>query len=191
MNLIFFGPPGAGKGTQAKIIEEEIGAKQLSTGDMLRAEVAEGSELGQQAKEIMDRGELVSDEIVIGMIEKRVNSPECEKGAIFDGFPRSKPQAEALDEMLENNGKKIDLVLVMQVDRAALIERMEKRAAEEGRSDDNIEAFKVRLDQYIEYSADVLPYYAGKDVVREIDGTKSIEEVTAQIKAILETAQAA
>lgn len=185
MNLIFFGPPGAGKGTQAKIIQESQGLQQLSTGDMLRAEVAEGTDLGNKAKEIMDKGELVSDDIVIDMIAKRIDSPECEKGAIFDGFPRTVAQAEALDAMLKEREKQIDLVLVLMVEREALIARMEKRAEEEGRSDDNIEAFKKRLEQYIEYSAEVLPYYAGNNLIREIDGMKSVEEVTAQIEGIL------
>ncbi|MEM9468751.1 MAG: adenylate kinase [Pseudomonadota bacterium] len=191
MNIIFFGPPGAGKGTQAKIMEEKYGLKQLSTGDMLRAEVSEGTELGLQAKAIMDRGELVSDQIVIGMIAGRVDSPECVKGVIFDGFPRTQAQAEALDVMLQERGQKIDLVLELKVDDGALIERIEKRAIEEGRSDDTVEALKNRLAQYNSYSAEVLPYYRAQANVPEVDGMKSIEDVTAQIEAIVEPSKAA
>ncbi|MEC7028215.1 MAG: adenylate kinase, partial [Pseudomonadota bacterium] len=129
MNIIFFGPPAAGKGTQARIIEEKYGLKQLSTGDMLRAEISVGSELGLAAKKIMDRGELVSDEIVIGMIAKRIDSPACAKGAIFDGFPRTVPQADALEKMLAERGKKIDIVMELEVDQDMLVARIEKRAA--------------------------------------------------------------
>ncbi|MBI1256732.1 MAG: adenylate kinase [Chloroflexi bacterium] len=191
MNIIFFGPPAAGKGTQAKIMEQKYGLKQLSTGDMLREEVASGSELGQQAKEIMDRGELVSDSIVIDMIAKRIDSPECAKGAIFDGFPRTVAQAQALDVMLSERGKAIDIVMELDVDQDKLIARMEKRAAEEGRSDDNLDALKKRLQQYNEYSAAVLPYYREKGDVPVIDGNLEIDEVTAQIEDILQPAQKA
>ena len=144
MNVIFFGPPGAGKGTQAKIIEERYGMKQLSTGDMLREEVSKGTPLGLEAKKLIDEGQLVADEIVIGMIAKRIDSPECAKGAIFDGFPRTKAQAKALDDMLAERGQKIDMVLELKVDDGALVSRIEKRAKEEGRSDDNVEALKKR-----------------------------------------------
>lgn len=191
MNIIFFGPPGAGKGTQAKIIEDKYGLKQLSTGDMLRAEVSEGTELGRQAKEIMDRGELVSDEIVIGMIAARVDSPECSKGVIFDGFPRTEAQATALDVMLAERGQKIDMVLELLVDDEALVARIEKRALEEGRSDDNVEALKNRLAQYRSYSAEVLPYYRAQSDVPAVDGMKPIDEVTAQIESIFAAQEAA
>lgn len=184
-NLIFFGPPGAGKGTQAKIIEEKYGLKQLSTGDMLRAEVAAGTDLGKRAKIIMDKGELISDDIVIDMIAARVDSPECAEGVIFDGFPRTVAQAEALGKMLAERGQKIDMVLELQVDDNALVERIEKRAKEEGRSDDTVEALKTRLQQYRNYSADVLPYYKSRETVNPIDGMRSIEEVTMQIEAVL------
>lgn len=185
MNIIFFGPPGAGKGTQAKIIEDKLGLKQLSTGDMLRAEVAQATDLGKQAKAIMDSGELVSDDIVIGMIAGLVDSPECSKGVIFDGFPRTKEQAIALDEMLSERDQKIDLVLELKVNDEALVERIEKRAKEEGRSDDTVDALKNRLSQYRSYSADVLPYYQSRGEVPAIDGMKSIGEVTAQIEDVL------
>jgi adenylate kinase len=185
LNIIFFGPPAAGKGTQAKIIEEKYGLKQLSTGDMLRAQVAEGTELGKQAKAIMDAGKLVSDEIVIGMIADSMDKAPKAKGFIFDGFPRTQAQAQALDMMLKDRGEKIDMVLELQVEYDALLERIKKRALEEGRSDDTVDAMKVRIDQYKDYSAVVLPYYTVQDIVQPIDGMRSIDEVTMQIEAIL------
>ncbi|MCB9989857.1 MAG: adenylate kinase [Rhodospirillales bacterium] len=186
MNVIFFGPPAAGKGTQAKIIEQKYGLKQLSTGDMLREEVAAGTELGLEAKKLMDEGRLVPDDVVIGMIAKRIDSPECAKGVIFDGFPRTVAQAEALEKMLAERGKQIDIVMELDVDQDKIIERMEKRAAEEGRSDDNIDALKKRLQQYNEYSAAVLPHYRAKGDVPKIDGNRPVEGVTAQIETVLQ-----
>lgn len=191
MNLIFFGPPGAGKGTQAKIMEERYGLRQLSTGDMLRSEVEKGSDLGKKAKEIMDSGALVSDDIVIGMIENFMKSPESVKGIIFDGFPRTKTQAQELEKMLAANGKQIDLVLRLDVDHEALVSRIEKRAIEEGRSDDNVETFRKRLDQYNSYSQEVLPYYEEKQIVRAIDGMLDIDRVTSQIEVLLKDTLAA
>lgn len=191
MNLVFFGPPGAGKGTQAQIIEERYGPCKLSTGDMLRAEVADGSALGRQAKAIMDRGELVSDDIVIGMIAKRIDSAACEKGAIFDGFPRTRAQAEALDGMLEERGQKIDLVLELQVDDEEIIQRIEKRAGEEGRSDDTLETLRKRLAQYRDYAREVIPYYKGRNDYFVLDGEKPIDAVTADIVNILDRKEVA
>jgi len=185
-NIIFFGPPAAGKGTQAKIMEQKYGLRQLSTGDMLRAQVNEGTELGKQAKAIMDSGKLVSDEIVIGMIEDSMERNKKAKGFIFDGFPRTNAQAQALDMMLKDRGEKIDAVLELQVDDGALLERIEKRAKEEGRSDDTVDAMKVRLEQYREYSAMVLPYYKIQDIVMPVDGMRPVDEVTLQIEAVLE-----
>ncbi len=185
-NLIFFGPPAAGKGTQAKIIEEKHGLKQLSTGDMLRAQVSAGTELGKKAKAIMDEGKLVSDEIVIGMIADSMDKAPKAKGFIFDGFPRTNAQAQELDMMLKSRGEKIDMVLELQVDQSALLERIEKRAKEEGRSDDTVDAMKVRLEQYAQYAAIVLPYYQIQHIVHPIDGMRPIDEVTMQIEAILD-----
>ncbi len=185
LNIIMFGPPAAGKGTQAKILESKYGMRQLSTGDMLRAEITAGTKLGLEAKAIMDDGKLVSDDIVIAMIAGQIDSPECARGVIFDGFPRTVAQAEALEKMLSQRGKCIDLVLELDVDQAALTARMEKRAKEEGRSDDNFEAFKKRLAQYNDYGPKVLPYYRAKGEVPVLDGNKSVEEVTAKVEAAL------
>jgi adenylate kinase len=159
MNLILFGPPAAGKGTQAKRLVEQRGMVQLSTGDMLRAAIASGSELGQKVKGVLDRGELVTDEIVIALIEDRLPEAEAAGGAIFDGFPRTVPQAQALDAMLAKRGQKIDSVLRLKVDEPALIERISKRFAEQGRPDDNPEVFVTRLAAYNAQTAPLLPYY--------------------------------
>lgn len=185
MNVIFFGPPGAGKGTQAKIIEDKYGLKQLSTGDMLREEVSNGTPLGLEAKKLMDAGALVADDIVIGMIASRIDSPECAKGVIFDGFPRTVAQAEALGAMLAERGKAIDLVLELRVDDAPIVERIKKRAEIEGRSDDNVAALEKRLAAYRDYASKVLPYYEAKQGVKPVDGMQAIETVTAQIEGII------
>src|SRR5579871_2078288 len=159
MNLILFGPPAAGKGTQAKRLVETRGMVQLSTGDMLRAAIASGSELGQRVAGIMERGELVSDAIVIELIEDRLPEAEASGGAIFDGFPRTIAQAQALDLMLDRRRRPVDLVIRLKVDDEALIERVAKRFAESGRNDDNPESFKVRLAKYNGETAPLLPYY--------------------------------
>jgi adenylate kinase len=185
MNLILFGPPAAGKGTQAKRLVDGRGMVQLSTGDMLRAARASGSELGDRVAGIMDRGELVTDEIVIALIEEQLPKTEAAGGAIFDGFPRTLAQAEALDVMLKGRGAQIDLVVRLKVDDEALIKRIEGRFAAEGRADDNPESFKVRLNAYNGQTAPLLPYYEGQNKLKEIDGMASIETVAAQIDALL------
>ena len=185
MNLILFGPPAAGKGTQAKRLVEERGMVQLSTGDMLREAIASGSELGQQCKEIMSQGGLIADDIVIALIEARLKEAEDAGGAIFDGFPRTVAQAEALDEMLAKLGKKIDHVIRLKVDDEALMARVSKRFAEQGRPDDNPESFQVRLAAYNRNTAPLLPYYGDKGLLTEIDGMRAIEAVAADIDVIL------
>ncbi len=187
MNIILFGPPAAGKGTQAKILEKEYGLKHLSTGDMLRAQIAEKTELGLQAKAVMDTGALVSDEIVIGMIRSYVESSSCVKGAVFDGFPRTVAQAKALDIMLSKCGKSIDKVIELQIEDDQLIGRIQKRALEEGRSDDTIEALKVRLDAYRSYAAEVLPYYKAKHIHQILDGMKSVEIVSQDLHTLIDS----
>jgi len=213
LNLILLGPPGAGKGTQAKKLTDERGLVQLSTGDMLRAEVASGSPLGVEAKKIMDAGQLVSDAIVIGMIDKRTDKPDSAKGVIFDGFPRTVAQAEALDAMLAKKGKKIDAVVELKVDDAALVERIsgrftcakcgtgyhEKfaRPKKDGicdkcgsteftrRADDNAETVKARLVAYNQQTAPILPYYRVKGVLHSVDGMADMSEVAGQIDRVL------
>ena len=177
MNLILFGPPAAGKGTQAKRLVETLNMVQLSTGDMLRAAIASGSELGQRVSGIMQRGELVSDEIVIELIEDRLPEAEAAGGAIFDGFPRTLAQAEALDRMLASRGRKIDLVIRLKVDDEALKQRIAGRFAETGRPDDNPESFVVRLDAYNSQTAPLLPYYQGQGKLAEVDGMGAIGAV--------------
>ena len=186
MNLILFGPPAAGKGTQAKRLVEEKGMVQLSTGDMLRAAIASGSELGLKVKDVLARGDLVTDEIVIALIEDRLTEAEAAGGAIFDGFPRTVAQAEALDAMLARKGTKIDRVVRLKVDDTALLERVARRYADQGRPDDNPESFKVRLVAYNRNTAPLLPYYGDKDLLTEIDGMGSIEAVAAAMDAALD-----
>lgn len=187
MNIILLGPPGAGKGTQAKLLEDTRGMKQLSTGDMLRAEIAAQSPLGQKVKAIMDAGSLVSDEIVIEMISNRIEQPDCSKGFILDGFPRTVAQAEALDKMLADKGKKLDAIIQLVVDENALLARIEKRAAESAvvRADDNADALKKRLVAYNEQTAPIIPYYDAKGMLKKVDGMAAVNIVSEQIDRIL------
>ena len=188
MKLILLGPPGAGKGTQAKIIEDRYGLVQLSTGDMLRAAVAAGTDVGKQAEAIMARGELVPDEIVVGIISDRVDEPDCAKGFILDGFPRNVAQAEALDKMLAEKGLALDAVVELAVDDAILVSRIEKRAAEtEGgpRADDNVEALRKRLQVYHAQTAPLIGYYGDKGVLKTVDGMADIDAVSGEIAAAL------
>ncbi len=187
MNIILFGPPAAGKGTQAKRLVETRGMVQLSTGDMLRAAIAAKTELGLKVEHIMKTGGLVSDGIVIALIEENLPRAEAAGGAIFDGFPRTVAQAEALDTMLGARGAVIDRVVRLKVDEAALVSRIEKRFKDEGRPDDNPEAYKVRLAAYNAQTAPLLPYYAGQGKLHEVDGMGPVDDVAARIDAALET----
>ncbi|MBP7814511.1 MAG: adenylate kinase [Phenylobacterium sp.] len=186
MNLILFGPPAAGKGTQAKRLVDGRNMVQLSTGDMLRAAIASGSELGKRVAGVMERGELVTDEIVIALIEERLPETEAAGGAIFDGFPRTIAQAKALDEMLAKRGKKIDLVIRLKVDDAALTQRIAGRFAESGRPDDNPESFKVRLAAYNDNTAPLLPYYEDQKKLVQVDGMGAIDVVALAIDKALD-----
>jgi len=186
MNLILFGPPAAGKGTQAKRLTAERGYVQLSTGDMLRAARKSGSELGTKVAAIMDSGSLVSDEIVIALIEDALAQNKAAPGFIFDGFPRTVAQAQALDAMLARHGKQIDRVVKLEVDSQKLMDRIAKRFAEEGRADDNPEAYKVRLDAYLAQTAPLVPYYEKQNKMHRVDGMAEVEAVAAGIAKSLD-----
>lgn len=185
MNLILFGPPAAGKGTQAKRLVSERGFIQLSTGDMLRAARASGSELGKRVAKIMDEGGLVSDEIVIDLIDEQLTLNEGAPGFIFDGFPRTVGQAEALDALLTARGTSVHKVIRLVVDEDQLIARVTKRFEEQGRKDDNPETFKTRLEKYNADTAPLLPLYAERGVLTEVDGMGTIEAVSAAIDGAL------
>ena len=187
MILILFGPPGVGKGTQAARLTETRGLVQLSTGNMLREAIANGTELGRKAKSVMDAGKLVADDIIIGMIAERLSSPECANGVILDGFPRTIEQAKGLDSMLDDMGLNIDRVIEMQVDESILADRIKKRAQESDqvRDDDNDEVLKKRLKVYHENTAPIIPYYKDGGKVSVVDGMQPIEDVAAAIDKIL------
>jgi adenylate kinase len=213
VNIILLGPPGAGKGTQAKLLEERQGLKQLSTGEMLRAAVAAGTETGRKAKAVMDRGELVSDAIVVGIISDRLDAPDVKKGFILDGFPRNTAQAEALDKMLVGKGLKLDAVIEMKVDNEALVERITGRytCAKCGkgyhdkfetpkvagvcdacgsteftrRADDNEKTVRDRLDIYNKQTAPLIAHYGSRGRLKTIDGMAEIGDVTRQIEQVL------
>jgi len=214
MNFIFFGPPGAGKGTQAKLLAEKRGIVQLSTGDMLRAAVKAGKPAGLQAKALMDKGELVSDEIVVNIVAARIEEPDCANGFILDGFPRTLPQAAALDEMLAAKGRKIDAVVELKVDYNALVERIVGRYAcakcGEGyhdrfrrpkvrgvcdvcgssefkrREDDNANTVTNRMMVYYRETSPLIGYYFAKGSLHSVDGMASIDEVTKAIEQVLQ-----
>jgi adenylate kinase len=187
MRLILLGPPGAGKGTQAKILMERYGIPQLSTGDMLRSAIAAQTPLGLEAKAIVDRGDLVSDTIVSGIISERLDAEDCQPGFILDGFPRTIAQAEALEEMLEEKGGQLDGVIEITAQPDVLVERVVNRARESGgaRADDNEEVLRKRLAVYSEQTAPLVAYYSGKGLLKTVDGMQPIETVTASIQTAL------
>lgn len=185
MRLILLGPPGAGKGTQAQRLVERHGIVQLSTGDMLRAAVREGTPIGLKAKELMDRGDLVPDEVVAQIVADRVEAPDCVRGFILDGFPRTERQAELLEEILASKGLKIDVVIELVVDESALLGRIEKRARESAgnaRADDTPEALKKRLDVYRAQTAPLSAHYERIGLLKKIDGMAAMDEVTAAVE---------
>ncbi len=188
MNLILFGPPAAGKGTQAKKLVAERGFVQLSTGDMLRAAIASGSELGDKVKSILEEGALVSDEVVIALIDEQLDANKGAAGFIFDGFPRTVGQAEALDELLKSRDAEVDCVIRLVVDEEALLARVTKRFEEQGRKDDNPATFSVRLEKYNQDTAPLVPIYAERGILREVDGMAAIDQVSDGIEAALKEA---
>jgi adenylate kinase len=188
MRLVLLGPPGAGKGTQAKILVDTYSIPQLSTGDMLRAAIADKTPLGLEAKAIVDRGDLVSDDIVSGIISDRLDQLDCVNGFILDGFPRTIAQAEALTHMLDRKGLKLDAVVEIKADPDVLVERIINRAKESGgaRADDNEEVLRKRLDVYSEQTAPLVSFYAEQGLLKSVDGMAPIDEVTTAIKSAIE-----
>jgi len=187
LNIVLFGPPGAGKGTQAKVLMEKRGLPQLSTGDMLRAEIAAKSPLGQKVEGILAKGDLVPDATVIDIIANRYDRPDCANGAVFDGFPRTIAQAEALDGMLAARKKKIDVEVELKVNEAILLSRVEQRIKEgTARADDNPETVKNRLGVYRNQTAPLLDYYGKQGKVVTVDGMAPIADVTTAIAAALD-----
>ena len=187
MRLILLGPPGAGKGTQAKILVEAFGIPQLSTGDILRSAIAAETPLGLEAKAIVDRGDLVSDAIVNGIVSERLDAEDCKTGFILDGFPRTIAQAEALDQMLVEKNARLDAVIEIKADADELVRRVIQRAKESGgaRADDNEEVLRKRLGVYQEQTAPLVAYYAEAGLLKTVDGMEPVDQVTAAIKAAI------
>ena len=186
MRIVLLGAPGSGKGTQAALLVEELNLPHISTGELLRSAVKAGTDLGLQAKVVMDRGELVSDEIMLGLIEERLSRADVAQGFILDGYPRNIVQAEALDKLLERLEQPVDEALQIDVDVEMVIARIAKRAAQEDRSDDTEETVRKRMDVYAAQTAPVVDYYANKGVLSRVLGEGSIEEVFQRIKGILQ-----
>ncbi len=197
MRVILLGPPGAGKGTQSQRLVEKHGIVQLSTGDMLRAAIKAGTPIGKRAQDIMARGELVPDEVVVGIVADRMDEPDARRGFVLDGFPRTVKQAEALDALLAGRGLELDGVVELRVDEGILLSRIEKRLqdmqarGEQARADDNPESFKIRLDAYREQTAPLIAYYGGKGQLKSVDGMAEIDAVTHSINQALPNGSAA
>ncbi len=188
VDVVFFGPPGSGKGTQAVRLASTLGIPQISTGDLLRANVAAGTELGKTAKPIMESGALVPDDLVIQMLKERIEEPDAARGALFDGFPRTVPQAEALERLLEEEGRSLTAVLFIDVPDGAIVERLVKRAALEGRADDTPETVAARLRVYREKTEPLAELYRTLGLFHRIDGDRPVEAVAADVLAAVNRA---
>ena len=186
MRLILLGPPGAGKGTQAKVLIDTYGIPQLSTGDILRSAISQRTQLGLEAKAIVDRGDLVSDAIVNGIVSERLDADDCKPGFILDGFPRTLPQAEALDLMLAQKAMALDAVVELSVDPDELVRRISLRSRESGRLDDNEDVVRKRLEVYVAQTSPLVDYYRGKGLLKTVDGMESVITVSAAIKHAVE-----
>jgi adenylate kinase len=185
MRLVLLGPPGSGKGTQASRLKDALQIPHISTGDLLRAEVAAGTALGLQAKEVMARGELVSDDILLGMLKARLGQPDAAKGFILDGYPRNLAQADALTKLLEEIGQPLDAVVQLDVATDLLVERIAGRAKAEGREDDNPESVRKRLQVYNDSTAPVIGFYDTRGTLARVDGVGTLDEVLGRITAAL------
>jgi adenylate kinase len=185
MRLVLLGAPGSGKGTQAARLKTDLGVPHISTGDMLRAAVAAGTPLGVKAKAVMDAGHLVSDDILLGMLEERLAQDDARGGFILDGYPRNLAQAAALDELLAKIGQPLDAVVKLQVPNEAIVDRCELRFAAEGRDDDNHDTVRRRLGIYAEQTAPVADFYARRSKLQAVDGVGDLDEVTARVKRAL------
>lgn len=186
MRLVLLGAPGSGKGTQANRLKDELGVPHISTGDMLRAAVQAGSDLGKKAKAVMDSGQLVSDDILLGMLEERLANDDAHAGFILDGYPRNLAQASALDKLLGRIGQPLDAVVQLEVPNAVILERCELRYAAEGRADDNPDTVRKRLGIYAEQTAPVADFYQRRGKLQAIDGVGDLDQVTARVKRALD-----
>lgn len=185
MRIVLLGAPGSGKGTQASLLKDRLGVPHISTGELLRAAVREGTALGRQAKAVMERGELVSDEIVLGMLEERFGLPDTAGGFILDGYPRNQEQARALDALLARLQQPVDCAVQLDVDEGVILERITLRGAAEGRADDNPESVRTRLQVYREQTAPVIEHFAAQGKLARVEGTGSVEEIAERIVACL------
>jgi adenylate kinase len=185
MFILILGAPGSGKGTQGKILAERLGLPKITTGDILRAAMKDGTPLGKQAKQFYDKGQLVPDSVILDLIKGELSKPEAKDGAILDGFPRTAAQAEMVDRTLGERGQRLNHILLLDVDEDVLVQRMSARATQEGRSDDTPEAIKTRLDVYRRDTASLIAHYSQRGIVHRVPGGGTVEQITEEIKRII------